>query len=314
MGATTSIDEIKPSEVHMDSKHIDKIIRMAAEIDRDNMHENERVHTELGNQFSSLLFMVALRLVRREPYGLISSDQNILSRFRFLAERISNTTDVNVEVLCDDAQQQNRYLLTPKEPRNPGAIAVLDLDHPNNFVTYEATHPLAEDDNYHVDRIIGLAKDGAWDFGADHKTMPNEKERHKRSLTPAHAVLLNFASVLLQRKPCVVFSTNDRAIDLFMTLADHMQSLTGVEVKPFGYPLESPDNKHCLFLPEGAADKDELVFFDSEGQAYHAPCKVDHKPWIYNKSPSELFAFAKEHEAGLWEMAFEKAERGNDHA
>jgi hypothetical protein len=141
MGATTSIDEIKPSEVHMDSKHIDKIIRMAAEIDRDNMHENERVHTELGNQFSSLLFMVALRLVRREPYGLISSDQNILSRFRFLAERISNTTDVNVEVLCDDAQQQNRYLLTPKEPRNPGAIAVLDLDH--RSITYEAAQRLA---------------------------------------------------------------------------------------------------------------------------------------------------------------------------
>jgi hypothetical protein len=95
MGATTSINEVKPSEVHMDSKHIDKIIRMAAEIDRDNMLENERAHTELGNQFSSLLFMVALRLVRREPYILISSNQNILSRFRFLAERISNTTDVS---------------------------------------------------------------------------------------------------------------------------------------------------------------------------------------------------------------------------
>ena len=34
MGATMSINEIKPSEVRMDSKHIDKIIRMAAEIDR----------------------------------------------------------------------------------------------------------------------------------------------------------------------------------------------------------------------------------------------------------------------------------------
>src|SRR5262249_15688008 len=87
MGATRGINEAKPSEVHMDSKHIDKIIRMASEIDRDNMPENERAHTELGNQFSSLLFMVALRLVRREPYVLISSDQNILSCFRFLAER-----------------------------------------------------------------------------------------------------------------------------------------------------------------------------------------------------------------------------------
>jgi hypothetical protein len=92
-------------------------------------------------------------------------------------------------------------LLTPKEPHNPGAIAVLDLDHPNNFLTYEVTHPFAQEDNYRVDRIIGLAKDGARDFCADHKTMPNEKERHERSLTPAHAVLLNFASVLLQRRP-----------------------------------------------------------------------------------------------------------------
>jgi hypothetical protein len=293
MGAATSINEVKPSEVHMDSKHIDKIIRMAAEIDRDNMHENERSHKEFGDLFSSLLFMVALRLVRREPYVLISSDQNILSCFKFLAERISNTTDVRVEVFNDDPQQRNRYLLTPKEPYNPGAIAVLDLDHPTNFITYEATHPLAKDDNCHVDRIIGLAKDGAWDFGADHKTMPNEKERHKRSLTPAHAVLLNFASVLLQRRPCVVFSTNNRAIDLFMTLADHMLSLTGVEVKPFGYPLESPDKKHWLFVPKGASDKDELVFFDLEGQPYRTPCKVDQKPWVYDKSPSELFAFAK---------------------
>jgi hypothetical protein len=304
--------EIKPSEVHMDSKHIDKIIRMAAEIDRDNMLENERAHTELSNQFSSSLFVVALSLVRREPFVLISSDQNILSRFTFLAERISNTTDVSLEVLRDDPQQRNRYLFTPKEPHDPGAIAVLDLD--NNFVTSEATHRLANDVNYHVDRIIGLAKDGAWDFGADHKTMPNEKERHKRSLTPAHAVLLNFASVLLQRRLCVVFSTNKRAIDLFMRLADHMQSLTGVEVKPFGYPLKSPDKKHWLFLPEGASDKDGLVLFDLEGQPYHAPCKVDHKPWIYDKKPSELFAFAKEHEAETLDRAFEKAERGNDQA
>ena len=294
MGATTSINEVKPSEVHMDSKHIDKIIRMAAEIDRDNMLENERAHTELGNQFSSLLFMVALRLVRREPYILISSDQNILSRFRFLAERISNTTDVSLGVLRDDPLRRNRYLLTPREPHDPGAIPVLDLDHPNNFVTYEATHRLAKDDNYHVDRIIGLAKDGAWDFGADHKTMPNEKERHKRSLNPMHAVLLNFASVLLQRRPCIVFSTNDRAIDLFMILAGHMQSFTGVEVKPCGYPLESPDHKHWLFLPEAALDKDGLVVFDLEGQPYHAPCKVDHEPWKYNKLPSEVFAFVKE--------------------
>jgi hypothetical protein len=244
MGATTRFNEIKPSEVHMNSKHVDKIIGMAAEIDRDNMAENERAHTELGNQFSVLLFMVAVRLVRRVPSVLISSDQNILSCFRFLAERISNTTDVSVRIFRDDAQKKNRYLLTPKEPHDPGAIAVLDLDHPDKFVTYEATHPLTDDDNYHVGRIIGLAKDGAWDFGADHKTMPNEKERHKRSLTPEHAVLLNFASVLLQRRLCVVFSTNDRAIDLFMTLADHMPSLTGVEVKPYGYPLESPDKKH----------------------------------------------------------------------
>ena len=311
MGATTSINEVKPSEVHMDSKHVDKIIRMAAEIDRDNMPENERAHTELGNQFSSLLLMVALRLVRREPYVLISSDPNSLSCFRFLAERISNTTDVSVRVFRDDPQKKNRYLFTPKEPHDPGAIAVLDLDHPNKFVTYEATHPMATDDNYHVDRIIGLAKKGAWDFGADHKTMPNEKERHRRSLTPQHAVLLNFASVLLQRRLCVVFSTNDRAIDLFMTLAGHMQKLTGVEVKPFGYPLESPDKKHWLFLPEGASDKDELVFFDLEGQPYHTPCEVDHKPWVYNKSPSELFAFNKEREA---ERVFEKAEGGKDQA
>jgi hypothetical protein len=143
MGATTSISEFKPSEVHMDGKHIDEIIRMATEIDRDNMLENERVHMELGNLFSSLLFMVALRLVRREPYVLISSDQNILSRFRLLADRISNTTDVSVEVLRDNPQRQNRYLLTPKEPHYPGAIAVLDLDHPSNFITYEATHRLA---------------------------------------------------------------------------------------------------------------------------------------------------------------------------
>jgi hypothetical protein len=240
MGATMSINEVKPSEVHMDSKHIDKIIRMADEIDRDNMLEHERAHAELGNHFSTLLFMVALRLVRREPYVLISSDQNILSCFTFLAERISNTADFSVSVFRDDPQKKNRYLLTPKEPRNPGAIAVLDLDHPDKFITYEDTHPLANDDNYHVDRIIGLAKDGAWDFGADHKTMPNEKERLKRSLTPTHAVLLNFASVLLQRRLCVVFSTNDRAIDLFMILAGNMQSLTGVEVKPGGYPCESP--------------------------------------------------------------------------
>ena len=205
-------------------------------------------------------------------------------------------------------------MLTPREPHDPGAIPVLDLDHPNNFVTYEATHRLAKDDNYHVDRIIGLAKAGAWDFGADHKTMPNEKERHKRSLTPAHAVLLNFASVLLQRRPCVVFSTNDRAIDLFNRLADHMQSLAGVEVKPFGYPLESPDRKHWLFIPEGASDKDGLVFFDLEGQPYHAPGKVDHEPWIYDKSPSQLFAFAKENETEMWERAFEEAERDNDQA
>jgi hypothetical protein len=90
-------------------------------------------------QSFALLFMIALRLVRREPYVLISSKQNILSRFRFLAERISNTTDVSVEVLRDDPGQRNRYLLTPKEPHDPGAIAILDLDHPNNFVTYEAT-------------------------------------------------------------------------------------------------------------------------------------------------------------------------------
>jgi hypothetical protein len=297
MGATTSINEIKPSEVHMDSKHIDKIIRMPAEIDRDDMRENARAHTELGNQFSSLLFIVAVRLVRREPYVVISSDQNILSCFKFLAERISNATDVSVRVFRDDPQKKNRYLLTPKEPYNPGAIAVLDLDHPDKFVTYEATHALAYDDNYHVDRIIGLAKEGACDFGADHKTMPNEKERLKRSLTPEHAVLLNFASVLLQRRLCVVFSTNDRAIDLFMTLAGHMQSLTGVEVRPFGYPLESPDKKHWLFLPEGASDKDELVFFDIENQPLRTPCKVDHKPWIYTNLPSELFAFSKEREA-----------------
>jgi hypothetical protein len=314
MGATTRINEVKPSEIHMDSKHIDKIIRMAAEIDRDNVHENERARTDLGNQFSVLLFMVALRLVRREPYVLISSDQNILSCFRFLAERISNTTDVSVWVFRDDPQKTNRYLLTPKEPHDPGATAVLDLDHPDKFVTYEATHSLATDDNYRVDRIIGLAKNGAWDFGADHKTMPNEKERHKRSLTPQQAVLLNFASVLLQRRVCVVFSTNNRAIDLFMTLADHMQSLTGVEVKPFGCPPKSPDKKHRLFVPEGASDKDELVFFDLEGQPNHNPCKVDHKPWIYNKSPSELFAFAKEREAEMYERAFEKAKRGKDQA
>jgi hypothetical protein len=82
-------------------------------------------------------------------------------------------------------------------------------------------------------------------------------------------------------------------------------------VKPFGYPLESPDKKHWLFLPEGASDKDELVFFDLEGQPYHTPCEVDHKPWVYNKSPSELFAFNKEREA---ERVFEKAERGKDEA
>ncbi len=311
MGATTSINEVKSSEVHIDSEHIDKIIRMAAEIDRDNDHEIELAHTELGNQFSSLLFMVALRLVRRELYGLISSDQNILSRFTFLAERISNTTDINVEVFRD-YQQRNRYLLMPKEPHDYGAIAVLDLDH--SKITYEATQPLAKDDNCRVDRIIGLAKDGTWDFGADHKTIPNEKERLKRSLTPMHAMLLNFASVLLQRRLCVVFSTNDRAIDLFMKLADHMQSLTGVEVKPFGYPLESPDNNHWLFVPEGAPHKDGLVFFDLEGQPYHAPCKLDHKPWIYDKSPSELFARAKENEAENWERGFEEIERGNNQA
>ena len=188
MGATTSITEITPSEVHMDSKHIDKIIRMAAELDRDNVLEHERAFTELDNQFSILLFMVAVRLVRGEPYVLISSDQNILSRFRFLAERISNTTDVSLGVLRDDPLRRNRYLLTPREPHDPGAIPVLDLDHPNNFVTYEATHRLAKDDNYHVDRIIGLAKDGAWDFGADHKTMPNEKERHKLPVEEACAL------------------------------------------------------------------------------------------------------------------------------
>jgi hypothetical protein len=260
------------------------------------MDEHTRAHTGFGDQFSSLLFMVAVRLVRREPYGLISSDQNILSHFRFLAERVCNTTDVSVEVFRDDPQQPDRYLLTPKEPHYSGVLAVLDLDHPYNFVTYEATHPLAMDDNYRADRIIALAKDGAWDFGADHKTMPNEKERLKRSLTPAHAVLLNFASALLQRRPCVVFGTNDRTINIFMILAGHMQRLTGVEVRPFGYPLESPDKNYWLFIPEGASDKNDLVFFDLEGQPYHTPCKIDHKPWIYDKSPSDLFAFAKEHE------------------
>jgi hypothetical protein len=150
-----------------------------------------------------------------------------------------------------------------------------------------------------------LAKDGAWDFGADHKTMPTEKERQKRSLTPEHAVLLNFASVLLQRRLCVVFSTSDRTIDRFMTFIGHMQSLTGVEVKPFGYPLEAPDKKHWLFIPEDASDKDGLVFLDLEGQPYHAPCKVDHKPWIYNNLPSQLFACAKRCEA----ESLRKAER-----
>jgi hypothetical protein len=147
MGATTSINKIKPSEVHMDSKYIDKIIEMAVQIDRDNMAEHERVHTELSNQFSSLLFMVAVRLVRREPYVLISSDENILSCFRFLATRISNAIDVSVSVFGDDPHKKNRYLLTPKEPHDPGATAILDLDHPNKFVTYEATHSLAADDN-----------------------------------------------------------------------------------------------------------------------------------------------------------------------
>jgi hypothetical protein len=299
----------------MDGKHIDKIIRMAAEIDRDNVLEIERAHTELDNQFSSLLFMAAVRLVRGEACVLISSDQNILSPVRFLAERISNTTDVSPEVLRDDPQRRNRYLLTPREPNDPGATPVFDLDDLNNFLTYEPTHPWAEDDNYHVDRIIELAKGGAWDFGADHKTIPNEKERHKRSLNPMHAVLLNFASVLLQRRPCIVFSTNDRAIDLFMILAKHMQSLTGVEVKPCGYPLESPDMKHWLFIPEGALDKDGVVFFDLEGQPYHAPCKVDHEPWKYDNSPSELFALAKEREKRkLGEGLRNGRARGNDKA
>jgi hypothetical protein len=238
-----------------------------------------------------LLWTVAVRLVRREPYILISSDQNILSRFRYLAERIGNFTGVSVEVFRDDPQQRNRYLLTPKEPDNPGAIAVIDLEQ--NLITYEPTHPLEMDvKTHHIDRIIGLAKVGAWDFGADHTRMPNEKERHKLSLTPLHAVLLNFASVLLQRRPCVVVSSCDPTIDRFFILADRMQSLTGVEVKFFGYPPKCPDEKHLLFVPESASD--EIVFFDLEGQPLHAPCKVDHKPWIYKPSLSELFSFAKE--------------------
>jgi hypothetical protein len=69
------------------------------------------------------------------------------------------------------------------------------------------------------------------------------------------------------------------------------------------------DKKHWLLLPEGASGEDGLVFFDLESEPYHPLCKVDHKSWVYDKSPSELFAFSKEREA---ERAFEKAERGKD--
>jgi hypothetical protein len=75
MGAIISINEIKPCKVHKESKHIDKIIGMATEIDRDNMDKNERAHREIGNQWLPKDLCVV------EPYLLTSSDPNILSRW-----------------------------------------------------------------------------------------------------------------------------------------------------------------------------------------------------------------------------------------